>query len=181
MLILLFIIAILLLSTELTYIGKTAGFIQNKFTITDLLKIFSSSFLVFLFLVTGYTIGNILINILGDDNIWYASTIIFILGIKLFYDGIKLHNPKQSINTSSVKGLLIYSILIGLNSFFVGLSFGLFPIDKSYLLVGLSAFFISILLGYVTGLKSKQLNSHRFEFLLGIVYIIIAIFLIVKL
>jgi len=180
MLALLFIITIILLSIELSYVGKVMGFIQDKFAITDLSKLFLSSFIVFLFITIGYILSLFLTSILHNKE-WYASTIIFILGIKLFYDGIKLHKAKQLINTNNISGLIISSILIGLNSFFIGVSFGLIDINRSLIITSLGVLFAGAILGYATGLKLKKLNPHRFEFFIGIVYIVVAILLIVEL
>jgi putative Mn2+ efflux pump MntP len=84
------------------------------------------------------------------------------------------------INPLQNRGLLILSILTGINSFFVGLGFGLMSIKTLYVYYGIPLLITGILWGYFTGFTVKKLNNHRYEFFLGIIYIIIAIFIVVK-
>lgn len=171
----LFFCAVIALSIELSYIGNVMGFFQKedeKIIITNIIII---PFVVFVFLIGGTFLGTSSVKLLNGNNLWYASTILFILGIKMFYDGIKLHKSKQLINPVHIKGLIILSVLTGLNSFFVGLGFGLMQIPIIFIYVGFIIFFAGVLWGFIVGKKLKKLNAHRFEFFLGIIYIIIAV------
>ena len=179
MLIFLFYCTVLLLAIEVSYVGKVMGFFQKEFVVNDLVKLVFATLLIVVFLVFGSLFGNLAVELLAGNSLWYASTILFILGIKLFYNGIKLHKVKQQINPLQNKGLIVLSILIGLNAFFVGLSFGLIQLSKSLIFSSFTVLFIGILLGYFTGLKLKNLNSGRYEFLLGIFYVIIAISILI--
>ena len=180
MLIYLFFCTIVLLSVELMYTGKVMGFFQKKLDIKDIINLLMASFIVAVFLIIGSFIGKSLVNILAESNTWYAATILFILGIKMFYNGVKLHKAKQLINPLDNKGLIVLAILVGLNAFFVGISFGLMQISSSLIFASFSILFAGLLLGYSMGLKLKNLNPHRYEFLLGIIYIIIALFFVIK-
>ena len=180
MLLFLFFCTVVPLSLELSYTGKVMGFFQKQFVAKDMVKLFLASFIIVIFLVLGSFFGNVSVKILEGNSLWYASTVMLILGIKMFYDGIKMHKVKQLINPLHNKGLLILSILVGLNAFFIGLSFGLMQIQVKYIYVSLTILFAGILWGYSVGLKLKNLNPHRFEFFLGIIYIIIAIILVIK-
>lgn len=180
MLTFLFFCAIILLSIELSYVGKVMGFFQKEFEIIDIVKLVSASLFIVVFIIIGSILGNTSVKVLSDNSLWYAATVLFILGIKLFYDGIKLHKVKQLINPLDFKGLVILSILVGLNSFFVGLSFGLMQISILLIYLSFIVLVAGVILGYFVGLKSKNLNPSRYEFFLGIIYIIIAVVLLIK-
>jgi len=119
-------------------------------------------------------------NIFPDYSLWYAATIIFILGLKMFYDGLKLSKFKQLINPLELKGLLVLTILNGLNAFFVGLCFGLMHLPNKFVLFATFVFLVLILTGYILGLKSEKLFSRKVEFYSGIFYIVIAIIIAVN-
>lgn len=180
MLAFLFFCTVFMLSIELSYVGKVMGFFQKEFMVKDIAKLFSASIIIVFFLIVGSFLGNASVKVLEGNSLWYASTVLLILGIKMFYDGIKMHKVKQLINPLHNKGLLILAILVGLNSFFVGVSFGLMQISVLFIYVSLIILFAGILWGYFIGLKLKSLNPHRYEFFLGIIYIIIAIIMVVK-
>lgn len=180
MVIALFFCAVIVLSIELSHIGNVMGFFQKEFTNKIVTKLITTPLVVFVFLIAGIFLGISSVKLLAGNSLWYASTILFILGVKMFYDGIKLHKAKQSINPVHAKGLIILSVLTGLNSFFVGLSFGLLQVEFKFIYAGYITLFVGILWGYIVGKKLKKLNPHRFEFFLGIIYIIIAVVLVVK-
>ena len=178
MLIVLYFCAIVLLSIELFFIGLVTGFFQNKFIIKDTFAFLLVSVIATLLLAAGNLLGNFLAKLISDYNIWYAATVLFILGFKMIYSGIKLYKVKQQINPLNLKGLLILAILTGLNTFFVGLGFGLMQLANKYIYLSSMVFMAVILLGYFTGFKSKKLLSYKNEFISGICFIIIAIIII---
>jgi len=180
MLITIFFFSVLLVSIELAYIGKVTGFLQKKLSSADLIKLLSSALIPFVFMYAGVTLGKFGIKYTAEYTQWYAATVFFILGVKLFYDGFRLHKIKQIINPLQNRGLLILAILTGINSFFAGLGFGLLNIKTLYVFYAIALLFTGILWGYFTGFTTKKLNSHQYEFFLGIIYIIIAIFIIIK-
>jgi putative Mn2+ efflux pump MntP len=180
MVLFLFVISVVVLSIELSYIGKVMGFFQQKAVITDVWKLIISSGVVFFLLLGGYLLGGLLLYLFGDSSSWYAATVMFVLGLKMFYDGVKTHKVKQQINPHDAKGLFILSVLVGLNAFFIGVSFGLLQLALNSIFISLAILISSVIGGYVYGVSLKKLNSHRFEFLLGIIYVIIAIIEIVK-
>ena len=180
MLIFLFYCTVILLAIELSYIGKVLGFFQKKIIAKDIVKLSIASLITVAFLALGSFVGYYGEVILVASSLWYASTVLFIMGLKMFYNGAKLHKVKQLINPIHINGLLTLSTLVGLNSFFIGLSFGLIQIPIVTIYTSIGILFMGILLGYLAGLKLKVLNPHRYEFLLGFIYIIISIVLLLK-
>ncbi len=175
MLVGLFFCIIIILSVELFSMGMVVGFFQKKIVIKDIGGFVIVALTLTFFLVLGHKLGVFSSKIFPDYSLWYAATVIFILGLKMFYDGLKLRNLKQLINPLEIKGLLVLTILAGLNVFFVGLGFGLMHLPSNFVFFTVFIFLAVILIGYFMGFRSEKLFSRKFEFLSGIFYIIIAI------
>jgi putative Mn2+ efflux pump MntP len=133
MLIGLYFCAIFICSVELLFTGMVVGFFQKKFVINDMLRFLLSALFATLLLGLGNFVGNIGNRLVTNYSIWYAATVLFILGLKMFYDGLKLYKLKRFINPLDFKGSIVLAILAGLNAFFVGLSFGLLQIGIKYI------------------------------------------------
>lgn len=171
----LFICAITLHSIELFLMGQVIGFFQKKFFFNDTLGFILAAFITSLFLGLGFLMGKFFAPIIPDYSVWYAATILLVLGIKMFYSGIKHHKAKQLINPLEIKGLIALAILSGLNAFFIGVAFGLLQLVNAFIYLSFLLFLCAIFFGYFEGFKRKKLPSRRFEFLSGAFYMIIAI------
>lgn len=180
MLVWLFFCVIIILSIEMFSMGMVVGFFQKKVFLKDIGKFVLASIMITLFLVFGYKVGFHSSTNFPDYSLWYASTIIFILGLKMLYDSFKLAKFKQLINPLEIKGVLVLTILTGLNAFFIGLSFGLIQLPNNFIFFTVFIFLAVILIGYFVGFKSEKLFSRKVEFLSGFFYIVIAIIIAVN-
>jgi len=171
----LFYLSLIIISIELLFIGLITGFYQKEFKIKDILLFFQTGIVVFIFLKLGQLLASATIKIAPQYSNWYAATILFVLGLKMFYDGIKMRKLKQYINPLEYKGLLIYGVLSGINSFFVGLTFGLLGIANQFLNRSAALFILVLVTGYIFGLKIVSQIKFKNEFIAGFLYIIMAI------
>ncbi|MDA3891928.1 MAG: manganese efflux pump [Salinivirgaceae bacterium] len=174
----LFYASLAVLSIELFFIGMVVGFFQKNILIADVFKLILAGWATYIFLFIGQLVGNGFVNWFAEKNIWYAATILFILGLKMFYDMVKLGKFKQLINPLETKGLITLTVLLGINSFFVGLVFGLLKFRGVMQFYPLLFLITVVLLGYFLGFKSKKILSRRFEFLSGLIYVLIAIIIV---
>lgn len=165
----------LIASVELLFIGLVIGFFQEKISINDVAKLLISALIAFVFLYLGFFLGEYSTIWVGERSLWYSATIIFILGLKMFYDRIKLGKLKQLINPLEVKGLITLTALAGINFFFIGLAGGLQYTKATLVLSSVIVLAAFAFLGYALGFNLKKITSRRFEFLSGILYIVIAI------
>jgi len=170
-----------ILSIELFFMGTVVGFFQKQFFIKDTFRFLLSSVITTLFLALGYLIGNFSNQFLQYLSHWFAATVLFILGLKMFYQALKLHKAKQLINPLDFRSLIFLSVLSGLNAFFIGLVFGIMQMVNTLMYLSFLIFFSTLLFGYIFGFRLKKLPSLRFEFIVGILYIIIAIFIVINL
>lgn len=171
----LYISALLIASIELFFIGIVVGYFQEKTSLLDAVKLVLSSLGAFFFLYIGFLTGKLLTGWFGDRSSWYGATILLFLGIKMFYDRIKLGKLKQLINPLENKGLVILTLLLGINVFFVGASSSLLSTSSQLIYISLPIMVSVVLLAYVLGFKIKNLLSRRFELLSGLLYIAMAI------
>lgn len=167
--------AIVIASFELIFIGVVISYFQKKIYANDVAKLGLVAVGSFLFLILGQFVGKLSLHWFSERSAWYGATIIFILGLKLFYDRIKLGKVKQLINPLETKGLFTLTLLQGINIFFVGLASGLLNTSLKLQAYSLVVFIVATLLGLVIGLNTKKPSMKRFEFVSGILYIIIAI------
>ena len=171
----LYVAIVCIAALELLYIGNVIAFFQQKIIANDILKLVIAALLSFVFLIVGRLIGNLVLIWISESSVWYAATIIFILGLKMFYDKIKLGKIKQFINPLETKGLLTLTVLQGINIFFIGLASVLLKITSQFSIYSLLIFIFAVVLGYSLGFILKKESKRQFEFLSGIFYIIIAI------
>lgn len=171
----LFFIAILVAAIEPFFIGFVFGYFQEKIRTKDMLKLIVSSVGIMLYLLLGQIIGRASTGWLGNQSGWFAATIFFALGLKLIYDRIKLSKVKQLINPIETKGLLILTVLAGINVFFIGMASGLLKTNMSWYHIGNIMFLVFLFLGFGLGFKSKKIFSRRFELISAVFYIAIAI------
>ena len=107
---LIYILSVLFIVVELFLSGTIAGFMRKKFQMKDLLRFLIPVIIIDLLLFIGLFTGNGIAGLFEELKIWYAGTILFVLSLKLMYDGIKLNSLKKAINTSDNKGLIHISI-----------------------------------------------------------------------
>lgn len=178
---LLFIIAIFIISVDAFVAGTVAGFLSSKidhkllFRLQIFLGLISSAVLLI-----GMMAGKFIFNFVSAWATWYASTLIFLLALKMLYDGLRLHKIKQSINPIDKKGLLAITAMVSINTLFTGLAFGALNIDYNFIWHVLIFMILAVSLGYFAGLKMKKLISLRLSIFSAIMFFIIAIVITIK-
>jgi len=178
----LFLAALLVLSVDVFLTGTIVGFLQSKFSFKQLFKLqLVLAIIVSIVLLFGIILGKIFMSLYTNLAVWYASTILFILSLKLFYDGIRLHKLRRTINPLDSKGLLAIATFLCLNAFFIGLSFGFLNISNISTLYALLILIGAVIFGYISGFKLKKLIAIRVELYEAIIFFIMAIFIIIKL
>lgn len=178
----LFLLAILVLSVDVFLMCAVAGFFQSKFNYKQLINLqFTLAFVVSFILFVGILIGKVFMSFYSELAVWYASTILFLLSLKLFYSGVRLFKLRKTINPTNSKGLLAITTSLSLNVFFIGMSFGFLNISNSATIYAFIVLVLAIVFGYVSGFKQKKLTAIRIELYEAIVYFIMAIFIMAKL
>lgn len=181
MIIILFTITILAILTDLFLMGSIVGFFQKKIVPTDLAKFLVPTIIISITLLVGVYLGSQVAKLFAEYNVWYAATIIFVLSLKLMYDGIKLDKLKKSINPIDTKGLFYLSFLMAINAFFIGLAFGFLGLLITQVLYFIVSIYFAILAGYLKGFSLKKLIGFRNDLLFAAVFLIVALVIAVKL
>lgn len=177
----LFIIAIFVLSVDSFVSATVVGFLANKkefsqlFRVQSILGIFCAAMLWL-----GMMIGSSLYGLFTQWASWYAATILFMLALKLLYDGIKMHKQRQTLNPLDKKGMLAIAAYISINNFFTGLAFGLLEIQNSMIWYAFIFYIIAASLGYSAGFKLKKLISLRIAIFTSIIIFLLAIVISIK-
>lgn len=181
MLTLIFVIAVFVLSFDVFIAGTVVGFLQKKTDLSQLFKLqtFLGFFCSVMFLV-GMTIGKTTHTYFSQWSSWYASTILFLLALKLLYDGLRLHKLRQSINPTDKKGLIAITAMVSINTIFTGVAFGLLNIAYVYNWYPAMVFILAVSLGYFAGFKMKKLISLRVELFSALIFFLLAIVIAIK-
>ncbi len=177
----LFLITVLVVSVNIFITGSVVGFLQKEADKKQLFRlILTPTTLVAIVLLIGILIGKLFIPFFQNMASWNAATILFLLSLKLAYDGIRLHKIRQSVNPLNSQGLIAISTSIALNALFTGIAFGLLNIPYSYIIYAYAILLSAIFLGYSLGSKMKRLISGRVDIFAAIFFFLCALFIILK-
>ena len=112
---------------------------------------------------------------------WVAFAFVLLLGIKFMLESIEKSPSFTDLDTENNRKLVKVSALIGMNAFLVG--FALDTMQKGWfpqILILMAISFGFTLLGFHLGSKNTQMiTSKRFEFIAGLILVIMAIRLII--
>lgn len=174
---------ILCLSVDVFLTGTVEGFLIKKPKIVEVLRLVAIPVIIpGIILISGFYFGNLAALVFNkNEALWFGATVLFILSLKQLYDGFRLNKLKKTINPLDKKGLIILSVFIGINAFFVGLALGFIDIDPNLIFRGITFFIFAIAMGLFIGKRLKKLISFRFELIVSLVYLITAIVIVVKL
>lgn len=167
--------ALFLLAIELFLMASITAFFQRKVLAADGLKLLGAAIAASLVLGTGLYLGSVVNQSWPQFSAWYAASLFFIFSIKMLFDGFKLNKLKRAVNPIDKQGYRILTLLVGINSFFVGLGFGLLEQSVTKFYFGLTIFVFFALVGYLMGFRMKKLNQGRYELLAAVFYLVIAI------
>jgi hypothetical protein len=170
-----YIVSLVLLAIELFLMASITAFFQKKMLAADGLKLLGAAIAASMVLGAGLFFGILVGNAWPQFNNWYAASLFFIFSIKMLFDGFKLNKLKRAVNPIDKQGYRILTVLLIINSFFVGLGFGLLEQTAVNLFYGLTIFTIFALVGYLMGFRMKKLKQGRYELFAAIFYLVIAI------
>lgn len=154
---------------------------ENKNVFSIKVAIFFAAFNALLF-GFGYLLSVIFFNdVLYLAQNWVAFAFILLLGIKFMLESIEKSPSFTDLDTEDNRKLVKISALIGMNAFLVG--FAVDTMQKGWfpqILILMAISFGFTLLGFHLGSKNTQMiTSKRFEFIAGLILVIMAIRLII--
>ncbi|MGE4287618.1 MAG: manganese efflux pump [Salinivirgaceae bacterium] len=170
-----YIVSLVLLAIELFLMASITAFFQKKILAVDVFKLLGAAITASLVLGVGIFFGNLVGNTWPQFNNWYAASLFFIFSIKMLFDGFKLNKLKRAVNPIDKQGYRILTVLMVINSFFVGLGFGMLEQTTVKMFYGLTIFTIFALVGYLMGFQMKKLKQGRYELFAALFYLVIAI------
>ena len=156
----LFALFVLATTLDIVSMGLTAAFLDQKWSAgAFLLRFVVSAAVVMLLSAGGLAIGRFGIAYLdGQTAIWFAASLMFLLSVKLVYDGLKTAQMRRSINPTAVSGLAALSCLTGINALIYSMGFGLLNLSCTKVLWYAPLFFAALLVTSIAGLRQKRLH-----------------------
>lgn len=163
------------LAIEFYLMAAITSFLQKKPFPSDILKLFLAPFIVSAVFAMGIFFGQSVYGFYPAYSNWYAATLFFIFALKMVYDKFKLHPVKRSVNPISRQGYFVLTTFVAINSFFVGLGFGLKASPVKSAFIALILFIIFTLVGYLIGFRQKKLSKGNYELFAALFYLLTAI------
>ena len=145
---------------DIVSMGLTAAFLDRRWSAANLLL----RFVVTTLIVGALALGGLALGHLGADyldrstGIWFAASLMFLLAVKLVYDGLKTAKIKRSINPTAISGLLTLSCLTGINAFIYAIGFGLLGLEYKAVVWYAPLFFAALLITSLAGIKQQRLH-----------------------
>ncbi len=176
----LFFACVVATALDLASVALVSAFIYQKPTVWQVVKTIAVPLVVCTVTIfLGLTFGNYLTGIVKQAECnWIASSLFFMLALKMAYDALKLSPLKQTINPTSVVGLLVLAVFAGVNAFFYSTAFGLLVQQQSILNVAY-VLVLALIIGCIVGLRAKRLYRLYAEWILAFVSVVTALVLIV--
>lgn len=175
----LFFACVIATALDLASVAMVSAFIYQKPTVWQLVKTIVTPLLICIATIyLGLALGNHLTGILKPtDCNWIASSLFFMLALKMAYDALRLSQLKQTINPTSVVGLIVLAVFAGVNALFYSIAFGLLAQQQSMLNV---AYFLvlGLIVGSIIGLRANRLYRLFAEWILAFVSLVSALVLI---
>ena len=156
----LFAMFVMATTLDIVSMGLTAAFLDRCWSLKNLLLRFAvSAAIVMLLAVGGLALGRFGIAYLdGQTAIWFAASLMFLLSVKLVYDGLKTAQIRRSINPTAISGLFALSCLTGINTFIYAIGFGLLNLDFKAALWYAPMFFAALLITSLAGRRQTRLH-----------------------
>lgn len=145
---------------DVVAMGLTAAFLDKRWAAgTFLLRFAVSAAVVMLLAAGGLALGYLGTAWLdGTTATWFAASLMFLLAVKLVYDGLKTSQMRRSINPTIISGLVVLSVLTGLNAFIYSIGFGLLNVSYSIVWYYAPLFFAALLITGIAGRKQTRLH-----------------------
>ena len=140
--------------------GLTAAFLDRRWTLSAfVLRFVVSTATVALLAAGGFAIGRFGTAWLdGRTATWFAASLMFLLSLKMVYDGLKTARIKRTINPTVMSGLASLSCLTGINAFIYAIGFGLLGLGLKAVLWYAPLFFVALLVASLVGARQQRLH-----------------------
>lgn len=145
---------------DVVSMGLTAAFLDKRWSVGSFLLRFAvSAAVVMLLAVGGLTLGYLGTAWLdGITATWFAASLLFLLAVKLVYDGLKTSQMRRSINPTVMSGLAALSVLTGINAFIYSIGFGLLSVSCKMVWYYAPLFFLALLVTTIAGRGQTRLH-----------------------
>ena len=145
---------------DVVSMGLTAAFLDRRWSLpTFALRFVVSAGVSMLFALGGLAIGRFGTAYLdGQTATWFAASLMFLLSVKMVYDGLKTARIKRTINPTAISGLLTLSCLTGINVFIYTIGFGLLNLGYKAVMWYAPLFFVALLVAGIAGAGQKRLH-----------------------
>lgn len=131
--------------------------------------------------VLGWLAGFSLNSFIGYYLLWFSFSIIFIIGLKMIFEAIKVNPDERRFDFSQNSVLILLAIASAIDTFIVGISFGFLNSNIIYIAVifGFLTFIFS-LVGLFLGNINRFAKPRVARFLGGLILIFIAIKILIE-
>lgn len=181
------IITLLLLAIGLSFdtfaVSVSSGLALRKINFVKALRIaFSLALFQGGMLLIGGIAGSSIKDFISDFDHWVAFTLLFILGVRMIIEGLKLKEQKKNFNPLNFIVLISMSIATSIDALAVGISYALSNTNSIYIASLIIAFVTGVvsMLGILFGKNTGKLFGQKMEILGGIILIIIGIKILVE-
>lgn len=129
--------------------------------------------------VIGYLSGHTIEKHIGHYNIWIASGILLVIGIKMIYESFKLRELNCGINDKcpfNIHTLTILAFATSIDALSIGITFSVLnlKIFVPVIIIVLITFLMSIF-GIYIGYKGRHFFENKMETIAGIILILIGL------
>lgn len=131
--------------------------------------------------VLGWLAGFSLNSFIGFYLLWFSFSIIFIIGLKMIFEAIKVNPDERKFDLSQNSVLILLAIASAIDAFIVGISFGFLNSNIIYsaIIIGILTFIFS-LGGFFLGNLNRFAKPRVARFLGGLILIFIAIKILIE-
>lgn len=131
--------------------------------------------------VLGWLAGFSLNSFIGFYLLWFSFSIIFIIGLKMIFEAIKVNPDERRFDLSQNSVLILLAIASAIDAFIVGISFGFLNSNIIYsaIIIGILTFIFS-LGGFFLGNLNRFAKPRVARFLGGLILIFIAIKILIE-
>lgn len=131
--------------------------------------------------VLGWLAGFSLNSFIGFYLLWFSFSIIFIIGLKMIFEAIKVNPDERKFDLNQNSVLILLAIASAIDAFIVGISFGFLNSKIIYtaIIIGILTFLFS-LGGFFLGNLNRFVKPRVARFLGGLILIFIAIKILIE-
>ncbi len=128
---------------------------------------------------TGIFIGNKISTWQPDQtSMWLSASLLFVLTIKLVYDGTRTAVIRQQINPTGMSGILTLAALSGINTFIYSVAMGLSGMSPLAAKWIVPLFFVSIVSASIIGIKQRHLHKFYSDWVLAAISLFCSLLII---